>query len=103
MLSIDAHTQGNCFGVGEALKSTFEHIRDALQKCSSSSSGASLPEESVGNITSWKFLFDLFGTDLRLDPLCDELIKNIFLAVSYLLQFFDLFYYLSYPVCKYVI
>lgn len=82
MLSADAHAEGNCFEF-EALNSTFKHITDVLQKIGSSS-GCSLPEESVGNITSWKFLFELFVADLRLDLLCDKL--TIFFKVSCLLH-----------------
>ncbi|KAG7997478.1 hypothetical protein I3843_01G213100 [Carya illinoinensis] len=78
MLSADAHTEGNCFEFGEALNSTFEQITNVLQKIGSSSSDRSLPEESVGNITSWKFLFESFVADLRLDLLCDKLLETIF-------------------------
>lgn len=86
VLSINAHSDGNCFGFGEALNSTFEHITDALKKLGSSSTGYSLPEESVENITSWKFLFDSFVADLRLDLLCEKILKTIICAVSYLLH-----------------
>ncbi|KAL4625562.1 hypothetical protein ACB092_05G035400 [Castanea dentata] len=80
MPSINEHTEGNSSGFVEALNSTFEHITDALQRLGSSSSGQNLPEESVGNITSWEFLFDSFVVDLRLDLLCDKLLKTMFYA-----------------------
>jgi hypothetical protein len=86
VLSINAHSHGNCFGFDEALHCTFEHITDALKKLGSSGTGYSLPEESAENITSWKFLFDSLVADLRLDLLCEKILKTFFCAVSYLLQ-----------------
>ncbi|KAK9989957.1 hypothetical protein SO802_024942 [Lithocarpus litseifolius] len=80
MPSINEHTEGNSSGFVEALNSTFEHITDALWRLGSSSSGQNLPEESVGNITSWEFLFDSFVVDLRLDLLCEKLLKTMFYA-----------------------
>jgi midasin len=100
MRSINEHTEGSSSGFVEALNSTFEHITDALQRLGSSTSGHKLPEESMGNITSWKFLFDSFVVDLRLDLLCDKLFKAIFCAVSYLLH--TLIYCRAFPVCKYI-
>lgn len=101
MLSADAHTEGNCFEFGEALNSTFEQITNVLQKIGSSSSDRSLPEESVGNITSWKFLFESFVADLRLDLLCDKLLETIFCEVSYFLL--SLIYCLARSAFKFVI
>nr|POE66979.1 protein gle1 [Quercus suber] len=78
MPSINELTEGNSSGFVEALNSTFEHITDALRRLGSSSSGQNLPEELVGNITSWEFPFDSFVVDLRLDLLCEKLLKTMF-------------------------
>lgn len=100
MPSINEHTEGNSSGFVEALNSTFEHITDALRRLGSSSPGQNLPEESVGNITSWEFLFDSFVVDLRLDLLCDKLLKTMFYAVSYWLH--ALIYCQVFPICRYI-
>jgi midasin len=95
MRSINEHTEGSSSGFVEALNSTFEHITDALQRLGSSTSGHKLPEESMGNITSWKFLFDSFVVDLRLDLLCDKLLQSYFLCGKLLAAYSDLLSCLS--------
>ncbi|KAK9282811.1 hypothetical protein L1049_011033 [Liquidambar formosana] len=67
-------------GFSRALKITVKHITDAFQTLGSLSNGRPLSEESLGNIPSWKVLFESYAANLRLDLLYDELLKTIFCA-----------------------
>lgn len=64
------------------LKSTFELVLKTMQKLCSCD-GQVIPDESLGNITSWEFLFDSLVTNLSLDHLCDKLLRTVFIAVSF--------------------
>ncbi|GLT49686.1 hypothetical protein SLA2020_232280 [Shorea laevis] len=57
----------------EALKSTFGHIVEVLQKLT----GGTQVEASPDKITEWESLFRSCFGDLKIDELCDELLKTI--------------------------
>ncbi|XP_040370504.1 midasin isoform X3 [Rosa chinensis] len=64
----------------QALRSTFEHIVEAMQKLGSPSNGQVHPDKSLGQITSWEKIFYIFVENLSLDQLCDKLLRTIFSA-----------------------
>ncbi|GAV80132.1 AAA_5 domain-containing protein [Cephalotus follicularis] len=63
-----------------ALKGTYEHIIDVLQKLGSLRNGFPLPEESLSNITTWGSLFNSSVENLSIDKLGDELLETIYLV-----------------------
>ncbi|KAL5579519.1 hypothetical protein UlMin_011961 [Ulmus minor] len=64
----------------EAFKSTFKHIVETIQRLCRSCNDQSLSNKSLGNITSWKFLFESLVTNLSLDDLSNKLLWMIFCA-----------------------
>lgn len=60
----------------QAIKSTFEHIKGAMENFS-------LSDESLGSITSWRFLFESLVTNLSFEHLCNKLLRVISCAVSF--------------------
>ncbi|XP_050383797.1 midasin isoform X3 [Argentina anserina] len=64
----------------QAVRSTNEHIVGAMQKLGSPSNGLVHPDKSMGQITSWEKVFDIFVENLSLDQLCDKLQRTIFTA-----------------------
>lgn len=84
--SIIPHDMDDCHKMDaayqEALRSTFGHIVGAMQKLGSPSNGQVHLDKSLGQITSWEKIFDMFVENLSLDQLCDKLLRTIFAAVS---------------------
>lgn len=75
----------------QALRSTFEHIVGAMQKLGSSCNGQVHLDKSLGQITSWEEIFDIFVENMSLDQLCNKLLRTIFSAVSSITSTFCLF------------
>lgn len=65
----------------DAFKNSFEHVLETMHKLCSYN-GQVLPDESLGNITSWEFLFNSLVANLSLEKLCDKLLRTVFCAVS---------------------
>lgn len=63
----------------EAHKSTFGHIVEVLQKLT----GGTQADASLDKITEWESLFRSCFGDLKIDELCDELLKTIHFAVGF--------------------
>lgn len=59
-----------------AIKSTFEHIKEAMEK-------VSLADEPLGSITSWRKLFGSLVKNLSFEHLCNKLQEVICSAVSF--------------------
>nr|XP_011467404.1 PREDICTED: midasin isoform X1 [Fragaria vesca subsp. vesca] len=64
----------------QTLRSTFEHIVGAMQKLGSSCNGQVHLDKSLGQITSWEEIFDIFVENMSLDQLCNKLLRTIFSA-----------------------
>lgn len=84
--SIIEHDMDDCHKTDaayqEALRSTLGHIAGAMQKLGSPSNGQLHSDKSLGQITSWEKIFDMFVENMSLDQLCDKLLRTIFSAVS---------------------
>ncbi|XP_010261987.1 PREDICTED: midasin isoform X2 [Nelumbo nucifera] len=61
----------------ESFKETLRTIMEAFGKIGLPSNGYTLPEESEGNVTLWKVLFESYAANLRLDLICDEIVKTL--------------------------
>ncbi|XP_038899709.1 midasin isoform X2 [Benincasa hispida] len=66
-----------CSRFNEALQDIFGHIFSSLENFISSCSDHSLPEEKIGNVTSWEPLLGLCMKNLSLDTLCDKLLNTV--------------------------
>ncbi|XP_030490703.2 midasin isoform X2 [Cannabis sativa] len=65
-----------------AIKSAFEHIKEAMENYS-------VADESLGSITSWRFLFESLAMNLSFEHLCSQLLRVISCAKKLLNQFGD--------------
>lgn len=75
-------------GFSEAVKESYRHILEAFHSIGTGNSGDSFSVESLGNITLWKALFETYVANLRLDIICDAVVKAIDFAVSYTIGLF---------------
>ncbi|KAF8388344.1 hypothetical protein HHK36_027010 [Tetracentron sinense] len=64
----------------ESFQKTFKQILQAFEKLGSLSNGHTHSEDSLGNVTSWKMLFESRVVNLQLDPICEELANTIVYA-----------------------
>ncbi|XP_052182550.1 midasin isoform X2 [Diospyros lotus] len=64
-------------GFGVALKETYKHIVTAFDRIGSWNNGDVIAVESLGNITTWKTLFESHVANLQLDVICDAVVKAI--------------------------
>ncbi|KAJ4836844.1 hypothetical protein Tsubulata_018473 [Turnera subulata] len=66
-----------------ALRVLFEQVVDVLRKQCTLTNECILSEETLGNITSWEYVFKSSMETLNLDGLYDNLIKTIYSAVKW--------------------
>ena len=69
-------------GFGVALKETYKHIVTAFDRIGSWNNGEVIAVESLGNITTWKTLFESHIANLQLHVICDAVVNAINYAVS---------------------
>ncbi|XP_062087755.1 midasin isoform X2 [Humulus lupulus] len=65
-----------------AIKSTYDHIKEAMENYS-------VADESLGSITSWKFLFESLAMNFRFEHLSNKLLRVISCGKKLLNQFGD--------------
>ncbi|KAI8548546.1 hypothetical protein RHMOL_Rhmol07G0280600 [Rhododendron molle] len=69
-------------GFSEAVKETYKHIVEVFHSIGTWNSGDTFAVESLGKITLWKVFFETRVVNLKLDVICDAVVKAIDFAVK---------------------
>ncbi|KAG5541983.1 hypothetical protein RHGRI_021724 [Rhododendron griersonianum] len=69
-------------GFSEAVKETYKHIVEVFHSIGTWNSGDTFSVESLGKITLWKVFFETHVVNLKLDVICDAVVKAIDFAVK---------------------
>ncbi|XP_058222016.1 midasin-like isoform X2 [Rhododendron vialii] len=69
-------------GFSEAVKETYKHIVEVFHSIGTWNSGDTFSVESLGKITLWKVFFETRVVNLKLDVICDAVVKAIDFAVK---------------------
>ncbi|KAG5541973.1 hypothetical protein RHGRI_021715 [Rhododendron griersonianum] len=69
-------------GFSEAVKETYKHIVEVFHSIGTWNSGDTFSVESLGKITPWKVFFETHVVNLKLDVICDAVVKAIDFAVK---------------------